>query len=115
MASDDEIFDYQCEFYRPKDCENPFGVTTAVGVTRARGSCDLCGMYRGSWARPHTNEPRLEARTRAVWAQFKNNLLVWDRVASRVRMYTGTERVLRDLFPVSGMICSLAARLLCAQ
>ena len=47
MASDDEVFDYQCQFYRPNDCEHRFDIPTTVGTARARGSRDLCSGLVG--------------------------------------------------------------------
>ena len=56
-----------CTYLRPsKACEPPFDVPTTVRATGATGSCGWCGLYRGSWARPHTNEPQSRARARAL-------------------------------------------------
>ena len=47
-----------------------FDVPTTVEAARARGSCDLYGLYRGSWTRPHTNEPQPRARARVFCTQL---------------------------------------------
>ena len=66
-----------CTYHRPlRACEPPCDVLTAVGATRAHcspGSCGLCSLYRGSWARPHTNEP--QPRARVVWTQHTTTQL----------------------------------------
>jgi hypothetical protein len=53
-------------------------ITSASFIVRLRASLscidDSRSLYRGSWARPHTNKPQTRAQARVVWTQFNTSV-----------------------------------------